>query len=169
MSEIIRIDARILSFADEPMRVLSVCFADTGDVLVQKVEAFTTKPVSKEHASDTIIITDAPQIIEGWDIAFDQRHQLEEAISIFQMRKRAGMLEIDPSMRRYDPTQVLQVRKVDKNGMQTEFDSSSLTNGHGAVLLSVWASQRIALAHSISPMEKTETDNFDMTMMPFSI
>ncbi|WP_227539804.1 hypothetical protein [Acinetobacter sp. MB5] len=36
-----------------------------------------------------------------------------------------------PTMQR-QPSNILQVRKVDKNGLQQEFDSSSLDTGHVA-------------------------------------
>ena len=77
------------------------------------------------------------------------KEHLEEVISIYQARFRAKLIEIEPKLNQYNPKNVLEIRKVDKNGLQQEFDSSSLNNGHIAILLAVWASTKLLKAFQL--------------------
>jgi hypothetical protein len=36
MTEIIKIDARVTGFSNDEIRLISLCFADSGQILVQK-------------------------------------------------------------------------------------------------------------------------------------
>ena len=62
-----------------------------------------------------------------------------------------------------------EVKEIDKKGMQQEFDSSSLDNGHIAALLAIWASHKIATAYGVMSNQVQEEDDVDRTMLPFSI
>lgn len=168
MTKIIRIDSRVIGFSDEPIRILAVCMVETGHIKISKKEIFTNLPVAAEHRESTVVVTDAPQQVQQWQLSFNSKDHLENVITVYQMRDRAGLIKIDASLSQYNPKNVLQVRKVDKNGLQQEFDSSSLNNGHLAVLLAVWASNRMALSHSITD-GKIDADTVDTTMLPFSI
>lgn len=168
MSELVRIDSRVVGFASEPIRLLGLCFQETGELLIQKVEKFSTLGVTEEHRQNTIIVTDAPELIQNWQLSFDAKQDLETVISVYQMRMRSKLVEIERSLNRYNPSNILQVRKVDKNGLQQEFDSSSLDNGHVAVLLAVWASSQVAFNYSAF-QAKSDPSAVDESMLPFSI
>ncbi|SDC28895.1 hypothetical protein [Acinetobacter boissieri] len=166
MNDIVRIDARVVGFSPEPKRILSVCFRETGEILVQKEVAFSSNAVEKQYQANTIVVTDAPELIADWQMSFDAKTHLDQVISMYQLRMRSRRVEIENALRRYDPSNILQIRKIDKNGIQQEFDSSALDNGHLAVLLSVWASSEIALNYScITP--DTHMD-IDTTLLPRS-
>lgn len=68
---------------------------------------------------------------------FEPAKHLKQVIEIYQSAYRAGLVEFDRKLKRYNPINVLQVRKIDKNGLQQEFDSSSLNNGHIAALIAI--------------------------------
>ena len=90
-------------------------------------------------------------------------------IKVYQASFRAGLVEFEKSLERYNPMNILQVRKIDKNGLQQEFDSSSLDNGHIAALISIWASHKIAISHAVTSKEEVKEEYIDRTMLPFSI
>lgn len=165
MSNIIFIDSRVVGFSAKPARIYALCFKDTGVILLDKEKPFTHLGV-RDDVSKTVVVTDAPEYVQNWQMSFDAKEELEEVIAIYQMQNRSQKIELDQSLNRFNPSNILQVRKVDKGGIQQEFDSSQLDNGHVAVLLAVWASYKIALNYSaISPPVNSEADS---TLLPFS-
>ncbi|MCH7330220.1 hypothetical protein MMP70_11115 [Acinetobacter modestus] len=60
MTEIIKIDARVTGFSNDEIRLISLCFADSGQILVQKTEIFTALAVRPDQQTDTIVVTDSP-------------------------------------------------------------------------------------------------------------
>ncbi|EXB47290.1 hypothetical protein J522_1941 [Acinetobacter baumannii 146457] len=169
MTEIIKIDARVTGFSNDPTRLISLCIPETGEILVQQIEIFTTLPVRPDQQADTIVVTDSPNLIQNWQLKFDPREHLEEVIQIYQTSFRAGLVEFEKSLERYNPMNILQVRKIDKNGLQQEFDSGSLDNGHIAALITIWASHKIAVSHAVTSKEEVKEEYIDRTMLPFSI
>lgn len=169
MTEIIKIDARVTGFSNEQTRLISLCYPDTGQILVQKIDIFTTLPVRPDQQADTIVVTDSPNLIQNWQLTFDPKEHLEEVIKVYQASFRGGLVEFETSLERYNPMNILQVRKLDKNGLQQEFDSSSLDNGHIAALISIWASNKIAVSHTVTSNEEVKEEYIDRTMLPFSI
>ncbi|MDA0697456.1 MAG: hypothetical protein O2793_13745 [Proteobacteria bacterium] len=169
MTEIIKIDARVTGFSNDEVRLISLCFSDSGQILVQKLDVFTALPVRPDQQADTIVVTDSPNLIQNWQLKFDAKEHLEEVIRIYQSSFRAGLVKFETSLERYNPLNILQVRKIDKNGLQQEFDSSSLDNGHIAALISIWASHKIAVSHAVTSKEEVKEEYLDKTMLPFSI
>ncbi len=169
MTEIIKIDARVTGFSNDQMRLISLCFPETGEILVQKIEIFTTLPVRPDQQADTIVVTDSPNLIQNWQLKFDLKEHLEEVIKVYQASFRGGLVEFETSLERFNPLNILQVRKIDKNGLQQEFDSSALDNGHIAALISIWASNKIAVSHAVTCKEEVKEEYIDRTMLPFSI
>ncbi|KYQ83268.1 hypothetical protein AWW72_14815 [Acinetobacter sp. NRRL B-65365] len=169
MTEIIKIDARVTGFSNDQMRLISLCFPETGEILVQKIEIFTTLPVRPDQQADTIVVTDSPNLIQNWQLKFDPKEHLEEVIKVYQASFRGGLVEFESSLERFNPLNILQVRKIDKNGLQQEFDSGALDNGHIAALISIWASNKIAVSHAVTSKEEVKEEYIDRTMLPFSI
>lgn len=161
------IDVRVLGFGEKPCRILSACSVGSGLVSVLKEGKWTLDDVLPKNKDNTVVVTDATEIIPNWHLSFNAKDQLEDVINLYQLRSRAKLIKIDPTLTKYSPDNVLQIRKVDKNGLQQEFDSSMLNNGHVAVLLSVWAGFRIAQTNSMN--EEDEPNTIDSSMMPFSI
>lgn len=169
MTKMIRIDSRVTGFSDEPVRLLAMCYEDTGEILLQKTEIFTALAVPPDLRKNTVVVTDSPNMIKNWQLKFDTQQHLEEVIRIYQTSYRGGLVEFENSIARYNPMNVLQVRKIDKKGMQQEFDSSSLNNGHIAALLAIWASHKIATGYGVMSNQVQNEDDIDPTMLPFSI
>lgn len=165
--ESVYIDARVLGFGEKPCRIISVCDVASGLVSIAKEVKWSINELTGKNKDNTVIVTDAREIIKNWHLAFDPKEQLEDVISLYQLRNRAKLLSIEPTLTKYAPDNALQVRKIDKSGMQQEFDSSVLNNGHLAILLSVWASSKIALSNSMN--DSDNTNKVDSSMMPFSI
>ncbi len=116
-----------------------------------------------------MVVTDSPNLIKNWQLKFNAQQHLEEVIRIYQASYRCGLVEFENLITRYNPMNILQVRKIDKKGMQQEFDSSSLDNGHIAALLAIWASHKIATAYGVMSNQVQKEDDIDRAMLPFSI
>lgn len=169
MSDLIyTIDSRVIGFSSDPVRVLALCFA-TGEIVINSIAEFTELPIIGDDQSTTVVVTDAPDVVQNWNLKFNPQEHLETVITMFQLRSRAGLIQIEKELNRYDPQNVLQVRKVDKKGLQQEFDSTSLNNGHVAVLLAVWASNRISQGNAITRPTEFKTEEINKFMLPFSI
>lgn len=168
-NKLVLIDTRIMGFGNEPIRLLSACNIDTGLVLVSKQDKWSTLDARGKQKDKTVIVTDALDIIENWHLGFDAQRDLNDVINTYQLRHRANLIQIDSKLSRYNPNNVLQIKKIDKQGLQQEFDSNSLNNGHLAVLVSVWASQKIALSSGLNQSIDDGDDGFDETLVPFSI
>lgn len=160
----VMIDTRILGFGENPCRIISVCDVKSGLVIISKEATWSTGNI-KKNKENTVIVTDAMDIVSNWHLGFNPKEDLADVISIYQLRNRAKLLQIKPELTKYAPDNALQIRKVDKSGLQQEFDSSVLNNGHVAVLLSVWAGFKISQSNSLN----AEVEQIDQSMMPFSI
>lgn len=166
----ITIDSRVSGYNDSPIRIVGVCLPNTGQILVKKIMPFDSKVTPDEN---TLVVTDSPQFIQSWQLAFYEKHHLDEVIRTYQMRVKNGLVQLDPEINRFNPQAVIATRKVDKNGTVQELDSSSLSNGHIAVMLAVWASAKASQSHVVidashataSPEKNSVAD----TMIPFSL
>lgn len=169
--KIVNIDCRVIGFSDVPARLLAKCFPVTGEVLIQKEAEFSSIVRVDKKSNETIVVTDAPTIIENWQLRFNAAEHMAEVISIYQIKKRAGLIQFADPVKKYEPQNVLEVRKVAEKGLVQEFDSSSLTNQHIAALLCIWASHKQSIASSIFEPVLTEDDeeNNSDFILPFSI
>lgn len=166
----VKIDSRVIGFSDIPARLLASCFPNTGEVYIYKEEVFSTVVRTGSIAQETIIVTDAPNIVEHWQLKFLAAEHLAEVISVYQIKKRAGLIRFHDSVKKYEPQNVLEVRRVAEKGLVQEFDSSSLTNQHIAALLCIWASHKQTIAANIfEPIAPGDDDSTDELMLPFSI
>lgn len=161
----ITIDARVSGYAESPIGIVGVCLPKTGQILLKKINRFEHKVVYNEN---TIVVTDTPQMVDNWQLAFIEKEHLDEVIRTYQMRAKNGLIRLEKELERFNPSTVIAVRKIDKNGTVQELNSDSLSNGHIAVLLAVWASAKASVAHSCMKApneEKTESN----LLTPFTI
>jgi len=103
MTKMIRIDSRVTGFSDQPVRLMAMCFHDTEEILLQKTEIFTALAVPPDLRSSTVVVTDSPGLIKSWQLKFDAQQHLEEVIRIYQASYRAGLVEFEDSIKRYNP------------------------------------------------------------------
>ena len=161
----ITIDARVSGYAESPIGIVGVCLPETGQILLKKIHRFEHKVIYDEN---TIVVTDTPQMVDNWQLAFREKEHLDEVIRTYQMRSKNGLIRLEKELERFNPSTVIAVRKIDKNGTVQELNSDSLSNGHIAVLLAVWASAKASVAHSSlkAPNEEKTESNL---LTPFTI
>lgn len=135
----IRLDARVSGYKGEAVRLLGACDTNTGAVLVAKVGEYIN---SGKASADTVIVTDSPNTVTTWQLAYDERQHMLDVIRTYGESKRSGRIRIDKSLLRYNPDAIVQQRKIGDSGTVWEFDSQSTENGHVAVMLMVWAASR---------------------------
>ncbi|WP_230656874.1 hypothetical protein [Psychrobacter sp. I-STPA10] len=168
------IDARAAAYAGDPIRVLAVTDTASGKILIKKTAQWREPVKVKDN---TTVVTDTPSIFNHWGLAFNEKEQMDQVLMAYKEAQRANMLSISDDLRRYEPSNVIQMRKFDERGAALEFDSSTLNNGHMAILLAIWAARKAHGGYIINQQPQTYNANnedekdiaFDDAMMPFSI
>lgn len=168
------IDSRASGYEGEPVRIMAVSLVASGKILLQKTANWREK-VGKE--TDTLLVTDTTRAFDRWDMAFSEKDDMRQLIISYKEAISSGMVKIQDELRRYDPNQVMQMRKLDERGQVMDFDSMSFNNGHMAVMLAVWVAYK---AHGgyvmLDPpqsanvkVEQVETEQAEQEMLPFSV
>lgn len=165
------IDARAAAYAGEAIRVLGVVLPASGRVMLKKQATWKEQPVPKDSA---VVVTDTPMIFDYWDMSFNESEQMAEVMAVYNEAQRSGLIVIEDALRRYEPKDVIQMRKMDERGKVLDFDSMGITNGHMAVLLAIWAARKIHGGYlmSTAPITLDDSSNdkdSDYGLMPFSI
>ena len=165
------VDARAAAYAGEAIRVLAVALPSSGRVLVQKLAPWKAPVVENEN---TVVVTDTPMIFDHWDMSFNESEQMKEVLAVYNEAMRSGLVKIEDELRRYEPKDVIQMRKMDERGQALDLDSFGINNGHMAVLLAIWAARKIHGGHIITTqsttLEYSETsERTDSSLLPFSI
>lgn len=168
--KVIKLDARVSGYKGEPVRIIGLCDINTGSVLVSKTAPYNSTEKPDEN---TVIVTDSPETIRNWQLAYDERQHMLEVIKTYGENKRSGRVKLDNALLRYSPDAVVQTRKIGEGGAVYEFDSQATENGHVAVMLMVWAASRAIRAESQSSLldedgSATEDDEDDGSL-PFSL
>lgn len=170
------IDARAAAYEGDPVRILGVTDSSSGKIIIQKV-AVWNEPVALKDT--TIVVTDTPNVFKHWGLAFDEDSNMKQVLNAYKEAKRASLVKIDDELRRYEPDNVIQMRKFDERGAALEFDSTSLNNGHMAILMAIWAAKQAHGGYVINEAQAPQTYNhhldeevdaaFDDELMPFSV
>lgn len=165
------IDARAAAYAGDAIRVMGVVLPASGRVMLKKTAAWKEQSVPKDNA---VVVTDTPMVFDYWDMSFNDSEQMQEVMAVYNEAQRSGLIVIEDALRRYEPKDVIQLRKIDERGKVLDFDSMGITNGHMAVLLAVWAARKIHGGYlmSVAPttIEAGNTEGeSDFGLMPFSI
>lgn len=162
----IKLDARVSAYNGAAIRILGLCIPSTGQVKLQKIMPFDSQAKQDDN---TIIVTDSPQIVQNWQLAFNEKAHLDEVIKTYLMRYKNGLIRIEKELERFNPQTVIATRKIDKNGAQQELNSDSLENGHVAILLAVWASAKASMISNAMGNNANQSDSPSGLMMPFSL
>lgn len=171
-SNAVIIDARAAGYEGEPIRVMAATFVNSGKIVVRRLADWQEQTVSKDN---TIVVTDTPSMFHHWGLAFSEKDDMHAVIAAYKAANNARILQIDDALRAYDPSVVMQTRKVDERGQVLEFDSMSLNNGHVAVLLAVWAARMSHGGYMVTRISydgMADDDDGDMDdggMLPFSV
>lgn len=165
------IDARAAAYAGESIRVLGVVLPSSGRVIIKKQASWKEQPVPSDS---TVVVTDTPMIFDYWNMSFNESEQMKEVMAVYNEAQRSGLVSIEDALRRYEPKDVIQLRKMDERGQVLDFDSMGITNGHMAVLLAIWAARKVHGGYlmATAPITLDDSSNdkdSDYGLMPFSI
>ena len=170
---VIKIDARSAGYDGAPTRIMAISDANTGMINVKVERDWREQPVPDEN---TVVVTDTPHIFKHWGLSFSEKDQMQAVLAAYKATTAAGLLKLDDALRRFDPAQVIQTRKIDERGRVLDFDSMGMNNGHIAVLLAVWAARLASGGYAMTRDESDDQDNQDddddddsLDMLPFSI
>lgn len=166
----IKIDSRVSGYKGPPVRILAVCDIVTGAVLVSKTGDYNT---AVKPTPDTVVVTDSPESIKDWQLAYDERQHMVEVVKAYFEMQRSGRIRLDTSLLRYNPDGVIQTRKIDERGANWEFDTSATENGHIAVMLAVWAAKKSIQGNDRADMMDDEDESMESEeeddSLPFSL
>ncbi len=162
------IDSRAATYDGEAVRIMAVTLVDSGQILVSKEAEWRDQPTAK---GNTIVVTDTPSVFKHWGLSFNEKEQMQAVMAAYKAASAAGLIQLDDSLMRYDPKQVIQTRKVDERGKALDFDSMGINNGHIAVLLAIWAARSAhgGYVTTRQPDLKGDEPDDEYDMMPFSI
>ncbi len=93
---------------------------------------------------------------------------MREVIASYKQAVNGNLVKLSDELRRYDPTQVMQMRKLDERGQVMDFDSMSFNNGHLAVMLAVWVAYRAYGGFAMLAGEQEQEETAEDDMLPFS-
>ncbi|MDO4440566.1 MAG: hypothetical protein Q4B81_00100 [Moraxella sp.] len=165
MNEVIIIDARSAQAAGEPVRIIAMTLAASGKILVSKTASYHERITPKD---DTVVVTDTPNLHRHWSLSFDEKSHMKEVIRCYRQVKSSGLLQLSDAVRQYDPSDVLQAAKMDERGQVYEFDSS-ITCGHMATLMAIWAAHTAYTGAVITDMHTDDEDDDNDDMVPFTV
>ena len=101
---------------------------------------------------------------------------MQEVLAAYKAASAAGLVSLDPALQRYEPSQVIQTRKIDEGGRRLDFDSMGMNNGHIAVLIAIWTARLVHGGYVINEQpsatqdaNNNNDDGADDDMMPFSV
>lgn len=168
------IDARAASYSGDPVRIIAATNTKKGIILIKDMAKWS-EPTKFD--ANTVIVTDTPTVFNHWQLCFDEAKHMQTVMRAYQTVRSAGLIQLKNKVQRYDPTNVIQMRKIDERGRVEEFDSSSINNGHLAVLLAVWASRTMYGGNIITTpdapaaaqMNGQQADDDDDMLLPMSI
>lgn len=166
-SEKVVIEALVSGYRGLPVKIIALCDAATGAVLVHKAG---DPKESTSSAGNALIVTDSPGSVRNWGLAYDERQHMLEVIKTYFELQRTGRIKIADSLLRYNPDAIIQTRKIDERGAVFEFDSQSTENGHVAVMLAIWAAKKSIQGREMSELlEDDNSSDDDDDGMPFSL
>ena len=140
------------SIQGDAVRVLAVTMADSGKIQIAKLAKWG-EPVKKKD--NVVVVTDTPAIFSHWSQAFREEEHMKDLIRTYLECRRSGLVRIDDAIKMFDPMDVVQTAKMDERGQAQEFDES-ITNGHMAVLLAIWAARRAYGGHVLTEVSESD-------------
>ncbi len=159
------IDSRASGYSGEPVRIMAVSLVASGKIQLQKTADWNEPP---QAIDDRVLITDSPRCFSHWDMIFDEKQDMKALITSYKQAVNAGFVRFQDELRRYDPSNVMQMRKLDERGQVMDFDSMSFNNGHLAVMLAVWVAYRAYGGFAMLSDKQDVSENTQDDMLPFS-
>lgn len=158
----IKLVALVRGYSGKHVCLIAIADSDTQQIFISNLLDFKSNYPKDDH---TVIVTDSPNLVNDYQLAFREAEHLKEAIVCYEELHQAEKITLKDHA--CDPSVVLQTFKVDTKGKQKEFNTDELQNAHIAALLIVWAAHRAFLNHQITN-NFTQEDNQDLDNDDFS-
>lgn len=149
----IKLVALVRGYAGKHVCLLAIADTDTQQIAISNPLPFNSQYPKDD---DTVIVTDSPNLVNEYQLAYREAEHLKEAIICYEELNQAAKITLKEHA--CDPSIVLQTFKVDTKGKQKEFNTDELNNSHIAALLIVWAARRAFLNHQITQGFSQEND-----------
>lgn len=176
------IDCRVSGSTGDAVRIIAVVDNQNDQVTIAKILPYTPSPDPykdktpeqikqiKEIERNSIIVVDNGSAFKKWDICFNQVEHLDEAVKSYYALSRNKSLILGTPVQVFDPSMVIEIRKMDMRGNVYELNSDEVNNGHIAILVACWASIRMRGSVSVveADSEPTQRD-IDTFSVPFSV
>jgi hypothetical protein len=175
-ADLILLDIRISGFAaDNPSRLLAIVDMNKSAISIEKELSYFGDAIQSGD-KDVIVVVDTPAHHKKWDLHFNQDEHMQHAVHCYQDISRQNRVRLNSLVTRFNPASVIQIKKIDASGTVFELDTASISNGHMAAMIAVWAYSRVAMSASLtSAILVDETSDIDGdnddddSMMPFSV
>lgn len=176
------IDCRISGGMGDAVRIIVVVDNQNDNVVISQILPYMPSPnpyrgktagqiaMMKEVERNSIIVVDNSSAFKKWDICFNQVEHLDEAVKSYYALSRNKSLILGEAVSIYDPSMVIEIRKMDMRGNVYELNSDEVNNGHIAVLVACWSAVKMRGSVSVveSDDEPTQHD-IDTFSVPFSV
>lgn len=175
------LDVRVNNYKGEAKRIVAVCDTSNGLLYISDEKKYRTvdeKPVTpeqKEIAAKTLVVTDSPKIVQQWNLAFDEKVHLAEAVQAYQEKSSNYLLQLAESVQgRFDLRDSLQIRKLELSAGQVWELHPDIDNGKMCTLLACWAAARGLSSYNVADQmlqddSEFDDDDDDFMSMPFSL
>ncbi|OTG87898.1 hypothetical protein [Acinetobacter sp. ANC 3813] len=177
------LDARAAGSREDPLRLFADFDSQNGlltisDVMPYRPSANPLKGKTPQEVAEikqlmkqTIILTDIGEAFSKWDMCFNVKEHLDEAVKAFYSFQAMKALVLENEVQsQYNPEHVVQVRAMDMSGQVYELNSEEVTNGHIAVLMICWGAQKMRGQLSLIQEDHEPTqDDEDACNYPFCL
>lgn len=178
MSKTLIIDIRVNNYQGNPTRLIATCDSLSGRIYISAEKPYNPPKKDKTAAERLkeiilnerrVVVTDSPNTLANWDIAFNEREHLEQAIKAYHDKHKNGLLKMADSVMRYRPDGVLQQRKLDVVAGSVWELSAETENGNICILLACWCAAKL-ISNDISAeiinepdptYQQSDSDDFD--------
>lgn len=177
---ILVLDIRVNNYKGDPKRIVAICDTSSGLLYISDEKKYRTtdeKPVTAEQkavAAKTLVVTDSPRIVQQWNLAFDEKIHLAEAVQAYQEKSSNNLLQLAESVQgRFDLRDSLQIRKLELSSGQVWELAPDIDNGKMCTLLACWAAVRGTASYEVGNQmlddSESDSEDDDGMMMPFSL
>ena len=182
MTKEIYLDVRIASYQEKSARILAIYDVPNEEIIIAELLPYNlpSDPYKGKSAEEieelkaieknSIVVVDSMLNFAKWDIQFQEKEHLSEAVMAYYQFKRQNRLIMDPTIaQRYDPEGIIEVRNMDMRGNVYDLNIDT-ENGHMCVMIACWVALRArggaALVEQATD-QKVSQDDIDGFSVPF--
>lgn len=182
MNQQMFIDCRVSGSNGDPCRIIAVVDTQNDQLVIAKVLNYIPSPDPykgktalqiaqiKDVEKNSIVVVDNSNAFKKWDMHFDQVLHLDEAVRNYYSLSRNKSLILGKEVQIYDPSTIIEIRKMDMRGNVYELNSDEVNNGHIAILVACWSAVKMRNSISVVEADSQPTQHdIDTFSVPFSI